>query len=309
MDKKLKSSPIVITKLPRSGLGNLLFAWAQSFIFSHKNNIPFIVYGWGRIKLGPWLRGENSKRLYTGIFRNNSHDSISITSRLKFLFSAKNRCNHNAKLEPLSKDILHTYDYYSFSGYAHWSDYFKGLKEDREIIKSQLYFMLRPTIMALIEERNTPIIGMHIRMGDFRSLKQGEDFSRVGHVRTPISYFIHMLKQIRSIHGSSLPCTVFSDGHIEELTEMLSLPNVTLSKENKDIVDLLLLSRSKIIVTSAGSTFSYWAGFLSDAPIIMHPDHIHNPIRDDNINSLYYEGYLDEDSDLLLRNIRQISIK
>jgi hypothetical protein len=42
---------------------------------------------------------------------------------------------------------------------------------------------------------------------------------------------------------------------------------------------MMLLSKSNCIVISTGSTFSYWAGFLSDAPMIMHPEHIHSRIR------------------------------
>jgi hypothetical protein len=68
---------------------------------------------------------------------------------------------------------------------------------------------------------------------------------------------------------------------------------------------LILLSRSKIIITSAGSTFSYWAGFLSDSPIIMHPDHIHHSIRLSH-ESGYYEGPFDSENISLIDYIKKI---
>jgi len=64
-------------------------------------------------------------------------------------------------------------------------------------------------------------------------------------------------------------------------------------------------------VTSAGSTFSYWSGFLADAPLIMHPDHIYAPIRPVSINERFYEGPLipDNQPDLIVKNITAINPK
>ena len=119
----------------------------------------------------------------------------------------------------------------------------------------------------------------HIRRGDFRPLASNEDFARVGGVQTPNDYFLSVIAGIRRVAGHDVPVTVFSDGSDTELAFILSLPNVTRSQTENDVVDLLLMSRAQVIVPSAGSTFSEWAGFLSDAIIVRHPDHIHAPIR------------------------------
>ncbi len=42
---------------------------------------------------------------------------------------------------------------------------------------------------------------------------------------------------------------------------------------------MLVMSKAEYIITSAGSTFSEWAGFLWNAVLILHPDHIHTKIR------------------------------
>jgi hypothetical protein len=75
---------------------------------------------------------------------------------------------------------------------------------------------------------------------------------------------------------------------------------------NPDIADLILLSKSRVIVTSATSTFSYWAGFLSEAALIMHPAHIHGSVRPSGCMDKYYEGPFDKHNTILIKNIKFI---
>ena len=62
--------------------------------------------------------------------------------------------------------------------------------------------------------------------------------------------------------------TVFTDGKEGEISDLLSLQGVKIAANNPDIVDLMLLTRSRYLVVSPGSTFSYWAAFISDAYVI-----------------------------------------
>lgn len=59
-------------------------------------------------------------------------------------------------------------------------------------------------------------------------------------------------------------------------------------EDNADIVNLLLLSKSSILVAAIGSTFSYWDGFLAEALLIKQPDHLYAAFRQDEINKRYY---------------------
>jgi hypothetical protein len=129
-----------------------------------------------------------------------------------------------------------------------------------------------------------------VRCGDFRRLERGEDFAKTGHARAPLGYFVGLIESLRKLHGAELPVTVFSDGHDEELGELLSVPGVRRAGRNAAIVDLLLLAGSKIIVPSPGSTFGYWAAFLSDAVVLHHPDHMHEPLRPEEVNRRFFEG-------------------
>jgi hypothetical protein len=87
-----------------------------------------------------------------------------------------------------------------------------------------------------------------------------------------MSYYIAEITRIQNEHPDYL-FHVFSDGYPEELSSLLGFKNVVYFNSINDIVDLYQMSKSKILITSAGSTYSYWAGFLGDAEIVQHPDH------------------------------------
>jgi hypothetical protein len=179
---------------------------------------------------------------------------------------------------------------YVFKDIPHWSDYFVGLRNHRDPIRDAIYDMLALKHRQRLAVLKAPVIGIHVRLGDFRALETGEDFSQVGQVRTPLSYFIDSIDTIRQIYGSMLPVTVFSDGCDDDLTELLMLPNVSRAPHNSDVVDLLLLSKAKIVIPSSGSTFSYWSAFLSDAAVLHHPDHKNPSLRPDALNRQWFEG-------------------
>lgn len=199
---------------------------------------------------------------------------------------------------------------YVFSVIPHWRDYFEGIREHRDLVRARLHQAVADRHLRCASNIEPPVVGVHVRCGDFRRLQPGEDFAKVGMVRTPQAYFQDVIGSIRTIRGSELPVTVFSDGSDDELAALLAMPNVVRAAPNADIVDLLLLSKSRVIVASAGSTFGFWAGFLADAALILHPDHIYAPIRPDDVNERFYEGGPGQTAEswpaLLQQNIRAI---
>ncbi len=288
----------VLCELPRTGLGNQLFPLMKARLMAHLNGLPISITNYHQFKIGPYLRREKSKRNYLGYFKFQKNLVRDWLDRAKF-FALRSNVIDEPEVEvltnPKEKKV------YRFSRIPHWNNYFDQLKEHRELVIKLFWELLTDEIKMEVESKSCPMIGVHIRMGDFRKLTDREDFSKVGLVRTPESYFKDIIQSIRSINGNNLRVSIFTDGRREELRELFELENISLVEGNKDIVDLLLLSKSKIIVTSAGSTFSYWAGFLSDAPIIMHQDHIHEPLRGD---SNLYEGSIDRNNEELLGAIR-----
>lgn len=301
---------LVVCRLPKAGLGNHLFPLMNAMVFARLNNLPLKIIGYHHLKIGPYLRREKIKRRYIGYFTFQKSFIGEAFDRFYInLVSRRLTCVPEPavdKLEPGAiKDKL-----FLFEKLPTYHDYFVHLKPHRVLVRELLRTVIQPDILEKVENTLAPVIGVHIRMGDFRKLKEGEDFSKVGHVRTPEFYFTNIIKEIRKIAGSDLPVSLFTDGYRHEFEEILDMDHVEMVEGNPDIVDLLLLSRSQLIIMATGSTFSYWSGFLSEAPIIKHPEHIHAPFRDNITNSKVYEGLFDlkNPDPLLIRNIREISL-
>jgi hypothetical protein len=193
-----------------------------------------------------------------------------------------------------------------FSEIPHYSTRFDGLKENRDLVINLLQDIIAPLNKKKLDGLVAPCIGVHIRLGDFRKLKESETFGNAGTVRTPENYFIQMINGIRELNGTYLPVSVFTDGTRDELPDISLLPNISFMEGNNDIVDLMLLSRSKIIITSASSTFSYWAAFISEAVVIMHPGFLGYSIRPEEVNVQFYEGAFDKNSKKLVEIIKSV---
>jgi hypothetical protein len=68
-----------------------------------------------------------------------------------------------------------------------------------------------------------------------------------------------------------MPAFVVSDGRDEELADLLGEPHVRRAGIGSAIGDILLLSRARVIIGSGGSSFSAWASFLGERPIVTIP--------------------------------------
>jgi Glycosyl transferase family 11 len=295
---------VVHCSLPKAGLGNQLFPLLKAHLFAEKHQLPIVITGYNRLKIGPYLRGDKSKRNYQRSFSFQKN-------WLAALMAGRSIGNfqHTVHETQLSEAVvIQPNTRYLFDSIPHWSDPFDGLKQHRDQVLKIFQALLHPSVKEALNNRPYPIVGVHIRMGDFRKLQSNEDFAKVGGVRTPETYFIEMINGIRKMAGRELPVIIFTDGHQHELPALFQLPGITLAEGNRDIVDLILLSKSKIIVASAGSTFSTWAGFLSAAALILHPDHIHASVRPAAFNEKFYEGALRPSATeaLLQQNITEL---
>ena len=295
----------VVCKLPRAGLGNQLFPLMKAYTFGYLNKLPVTVIGYHQFKIGPYLRREKTKRRYRGFFVFQKNMLAERLDSLRVL---------NKKFEMIAEPPVHvmneanaTKKRYLFREIPHWDHYFDGLKEHRQLVIELFWKMLSGSVKKKIQALQSPCIGVHIRMGDFRKMHEGEDFSKLGIVRTPEQYFVDVINNIREIHGSVLPVHVFTDGYRHEFVELFKLENITMVEGNSDIIDLLLLSKSRIIVTSATSTFSYWSAFLSDAIVIMHPDQINIAIRPEYTNGKLYQGIADANNLQFVDSVRNIT--
>lgn len=301
-----KNSSIVICKLPKAGLGNQLFPLMKAKLFAHLNDMPLVVTNYHQLKIGPWLRNDRSKRNYNGFFTFEK----SIFGELLDRWKLRKWQGELQQIEPEVKKVTLSEigSSYVFQKMPHYSNYFEGLNENRDLVKKLLEEILALSVKKKLNSLQLPAIGVHIRRGDFIKPDEGEELGKRGTLRTPESYFIKMIQSIRGIYGTDLSATIFSDAPKNELKELFKLPNVTMLEGNNDLEDLILLSQSSIIVASAGSTFSYWAGFLSDAPIIMHPSYTGIKIRPESVREQLFEGALEINNEVLANKIKLIRI-
>jgi hypothetical protein len=271
-------------RLPNAGLGNKLFVWARAHAFASMNHVPLRVTGWTQLQLAPILHGFDF-RLYWNYFKRV--DQVSRSTRR---YADR---HYNVVLEPPLKPIETAgSNIYLFSEIPSWKDYFSGIREHRADVRAALFKMLTAARSKELAHQHSSAITVNVRMGDFRQLKANERFDHVGGVRTPLNYFRTLIEMIRKAHGSVLPVEIVTDGTKRELAELLDLPGVSMAPKRSAIVDMLVMSQSKVLIGSAGSTFSYWAGFLGESAFIVHPDHVHEPMRPSEINRNFYEGPL-----------------
>ncbi len=282
---------IVFVELPRTGLGNKLLLWAKAYTFAQQHGFEIYVKNWFHLPIGTILRREKSKRWYRGYFIQKHR----IFNTIRFVYL---KLTKQVVIEPLhqespieSENLLYIFDKVPTP-----IDYFQFIREQRDSIIDAFYKIVNPKVLAAVELLEAPLIGVHIRRGDFQAEKL-----------VPIEEFMTTIATLRTYLEREVSIVVFTDAQREEILPILAIPNVHLSENQPDLVDLLWLSRSKIIITNAGSTFSYWAGFISDAIILRNQQDLLTPIRPTDFNSLVYEGKLPQGQhslpDLLVKNL------
>lgn len=275
---------VVYPRLPGVGLGNMMLVWARAVAFSHLNGLPMIAPRWVHFHPRQFLRSPSDVRLYAGSF---SHRGEIRGYKRAFHLASLPRILEPpiARLEDGGEPSM-----YVFARLPHWADYFAEIREHRDLLLSAVWSAVKPDKRAFIHGAPCPIVAVHIRHGDFRHLRPGEDFASTGQVRAPMDYYSGLIRSLRRAAGSPLPVTVYSDGQDEELAAVLSLPGVERAPRAAPIVDLLSISRARVIIPAPSSTFSLWSSFLSDAVVLHHPDHFHKSCRPDSINGQRYEG-------------------
>ena len=237
-------------------------------------------HGWGHIHIGPWLRNEQSKRFYYFFFKPNTNFCGFAIRRL-----ANKWGRHKIILEPdlrLAQDLeLATYVYAKVPSKT---DYFIDLRGSEDFLRKELLSTLRSKHQTTVKNFEAYPIALHVRRGDF---------SQGGRTLTSEEYFIDVAKKLQQKAGKHLEIRVFSDARPDEIAKLLALPNVSMATPKPDVIELFEMSKAKIIVTSLGSTFGYWAAFLSTADVILDTRHEFGKIRCAEIDR-HYEGGIDQ---------------
>jgi hypothetical protein len=302
-----RKKTLVYPHLPRAGLGNMLIVWAKAVIFADINGFLVVEPNWNQIKIGPYLRGEKHKRRYANQFCSNGY-----VSKFQYMLRrgmARKVCVEPefSKIQNLKKisDIEELPDIYMFNALE--AD-LSILKEYQLVVSRKLFSTLHPVIVQALAEGTAPEIGIHVRLSDFNIAQTEEEFASLGGYRTPLKWYIEIISKIRAVAGYQVPATVFSDGHDYELQDLLSIENVSLAPHRPAILDIFLLSKSKILITSANSSFSAWASYLGQCPTIWHPDCLYRSFFSDRVRKFTFEGGVDPRAEslpaLLIDNIK-----
>jgi len=261
----------IIVKLPHAGLGNKLLVWATGVVFAaiHKiNPDDIIVYPWLDFHPRRILLFDQDQRFYLNSFKKND------------LYQKILSCFY--KISISDPELKETYtENVCFSTIPNEKDYFISLRGYESQIKQALFRIVTKGILDKYHNSEEYDIAIHIRRGDFSE-----------NIRTPLSQVVQIYKLLVNEYGYYPKTYLFTDGKEDEFKDLLDFENVRFISGNPALLDMLIMSKAKIIIPSIRSTFSYFASFLSDAHIIRHINDNCGKIREEE-NKLF-EGKIEK---------------
>ena len=263
-------------RLGGAGLGNILFPWAAALVYAKTHKLIRIQTTWKNLKFGTFIRKERDKRMYMDLFTGS--DGLSGFKKFLLLNFSK-----NVKV---------------FSG---MNELFEPFKNNQIFVKKELLKMINPYHLTRAKEFNSNSIAIHIRMGDFNN-PINENILRNGawNYRLPIKWYVSIIEKIQK--ESSLPIYVFSDAEDSELKKILAYDNCKRAYFGSAISDMLALSTSKVLISSA-STFSMWASFLGQMPTIWFPGQMRQKLI---LEKSKFEGEVDYEDNLPISIIKEL---
>jgi hypothetical protein len=194
-----------------------------------------------------------------GIFQPGNDDIIG-WKKLSILLRA-------SPIHEASPPILDTYNYLRiFSGEGRQ---FRDLEGHNRVLSTELLSIIKPRWRSVAQSHLGFVIGVNIRRGkDFRDAKTEEDYITQGGLRTPLRWFVHAIKYVRSIIGRDAAALVISDGSEEDLAEILKEEPIRLLRPGCAASDLYALAHSQVLIGSGGSSFSAWGSYFAQCPTI-----------------------------------------
>ena len=241
-----------------AGLGNKLFPWSRAIVIAEKFNYDLIDPIWLSPRGAGITRGGINYAKALGkiwLFKNFKNRDNDISFFKNFDFKKYQRVNN---LDDAIK-FMHKERKVNLKFTWNTCHNFEDLYDYRTLILENLFMITRKKSMAVIDKyNNEKFIGLNIRTGkDFINKGSG----RKGYFLTDIDWFVSALVNSRKMLGN-IPALVISDGGPRDLEKILKLPDVSLLKSTNAIEDLLILTKSEVLLGSGNSSFSAWASFL-----------------------------------------------
>lgn len=226
-------------RISGAGLANCMFIAARAYILSQKEQCKFIAPTWRKFSIGPLLRKEKDKRVYSGLFVN-----IGIKGVQKFYL--------------IIKQMFANSNIYTVRGLG---NYFVDLNDNYDLVRDYYNKIVRKEVVALVDSNELKdIVAIHVRLGDYRPK-----------LRIDINWYKLLVEDILN-RCSKQKFYVFSDGSDEELSPLLRLRNVERKFYGNALADMYAISKCKLLIAS-DSTFSAWGAYLGYVPIIFNRRH------------------------------------
>jgi len=244
----------------------MLFPWARAEVFASQHKLPMLAPQWTQPKIGPLLRREKDLRYYTGLFTSRGY----VGGLKKLLVKLRSHVVPEQQARSIIDSPPGGSTIVRFEGMEHS---FEPLYGHQQLLHRRLLEILSTDARARLQSQQTSdFIAVHVRCGDKWPLEFGKPFPQPQWGYTlPIKWYANVVREIRAVIGGKWPVKVFSDGREDQLRELLELQNVTLSPANPSIVDILLLAKARLLMTSGSSSFSLWAAFLGGMPAVWYP--------------------------------------
>ncbi|GBE45037.1 hypothetical protein BMS3Bbin11_00116 [bacterium BMS3Bbin11] len=256
-----------------TGLGNRLFNWARAQVYAEKFGIEFISPIWFSLRFHQVLEAGSIHDTNFGLFASGKNEHGHYMGVLLKIFGEV--IPEPIMLSEQPKLLHKKFGLIQFSGVGGDYHSFIPIAGEQKFLCAKLTSIVRPkwkNVISNYDEYASTAIGVHIRYGrGFREAEKKEDIFLKGTIKTPSTWFVDTLKTIRDKAGFDVPVLLVSDGALSELAPILKLRNIKLVRPACPISDLLLLSRTRLIVGSGGSSFSAWASYLGEIPTFVHP--------------------------------------
>jgi hypothetical protein len=253
------------------GLGNELVPWARAFLASEVLGARLLTpaFGlnrreyWRHFRTAPddWIYNRAIERLLPVVhfteadYLEHGGDDVVVALR-RF---AEARGLHRRAAFLLVTEGL-------WGGFHH-------VQAAREFMRATLYqSRFAAANLLRLRERIDPdriLVGMHVRLGDFKPAVPAAEHRRVANVSLPLEWFCHIADSLRRLLPDQLQFLLVSDGTPEQLRPLMQrVPCITTADlPDGDCSDALALADSDLLVCSA-STYSHLAACLSDSPYI-----------------------------------------
>lgn len=234
------------------GLANCMFFAVNAYISACKYTSGggnFVTPTWRKFSLGPILRGERDKRIYSSLFKDIGINGV----KKKWIILTKKIFNRK------DVEVHHTL-----------GNYFQNLNKDVPLVLEYFDKILKDeTVCKVDAQRMKGMVAVHVRLGDY-----------VPEMRVDINWYREVIENIIKEQPQQR-FALFSDGSNEELSPLLSIPNVERCFFGNAFADMWGISKSKFVIAS-DSTFSAWGAFLGQRPILFSKRHF-PPVYDGKV--------------------------